>query len=92
MRLTPYGLKKFKRFAVNVWDTDSTGKSDEQIAEEGLKAMENWMRELGLVMNISELGATEEMLDGIADGTLIMQGGYKILDRDEVKEILKESM
>ncbi len=90
--IMPYGLKKFKRFAVNVWDTDSTGKSDEQIAEEGLKAMENWMRELGLVMNISELGATEEMLDGIADGTLIMQGGYKILDRDEVKEILKESM
>lgn len=90
--IMPYGLEKFKRFAVNVWDTDPTGKSDEQIAEEGLKAMENWMRELGLVMNISELGATEEMLDGIADGTLIMQGGYKILDRDEVKEILKESM
>ena len=54
--------------------------------------MENWMKELGLVMNISELGATEEMLDGIADGTLIMEGGYKVLDRDEVKEILKESM
>lgn len=90
--IMPYGLEKFKRFAVNVWDTDPTGKSDEQIAEEGLKAMENWMRELGLVMNISELGATEEMLDGIADGTLIMQGGYKILDRDEVKETLKESM
>ena len=54
--------------------------------------MENWMKELGLVMNISELGATEEMLVGIADGTLIMEGGYKVLDRDEVKEILKECM
>ena len=50
------------------------------------------MREQGLVMNISELGASEEMIDGIADGTLIMQGGYKILDRDEVKQILIESM
>lgn len=90
--IMPYGLAKFKRFAVNVWDVDPAGKSDEQIAEEGLKAMENWMKELGLVMNISELGATEEMLDGIADGTLIMEGGYKVLDRDEVKEILKESM
>ena len=90
--IMPYGLAKFKRFAVNVWDVDPSGKSDEQIAEEGLKAMENWMKELGLVMNISELGATEEMLDGIADGTLIMEGGYKVLDRDEVKEILKESM
>ena len=90
--IMPYGLAKFKRFAVNVWDVDPAGKSDGQIAEEGLKAMESWMKELGLVMNISELGATEEMLDGIADGTLIMEGGYKVLDRDEVKEILKESM
>ena len=90
--IIPHGLEKFKRFAMNVWDVNPEGKSDEQIAKEGLSAMENWMRELGLVMNISDLGATEEMLDGIADGTLIMQGGYKILDRDEVKEILKESM
>lgn len=90
--IMPYGLAKFRRFAVNVWDVDPAGKSDEQIAEEGLKAMESWMKELGLVMNISELGATEEMLDGIADGTLIMEGGYKVLGRDEVKEILKESM
>ena len=90
--IMPYGLAKFKRFAVNVWDVDPEGKNDRQIAEEGLKAMEDWMRELGLVMHISELGASEEMLDGIADGTLIMEGGYKVLDRDEVKEILKESM
>ena len=90
--IMPYGIEKFKRFAVNVWDVDPEGKSDEQTAEEGLKAMESWMRELGLVMNISELGASAEMIDGIADGTLIMQGGYKILDRDEVKQILIESM
>ncbi len=90
--IMPYGIEKFKRFAVNVWDVDPEGKSDEQTVEEGLKAMESWMRELGLVMNISELGASEEMIDGIADGTLIMQGGYKILDRDEVKQILIESM
>ena len=88
----PFGLEKFKRFAVNVWDVDPTGKYDEQIAEEGLKAMEDWMKELGLVMNISELGATEEMLEGIADGTLVMPGGYKVLERDEIMEILKESM
>ncbi len=90
--IMPYGLVKFKRFAVNVWDVDPAGKSDEQIAEEGLQAMENWMKELGLVMNISELGATEDMIDGIADGTLIMPGGYKVLGRDEITEILKESM
>lgn len=90
--IMPYGLQKFKRFAVNVWDVNPDGKKDEQIAEEGLQAMESWMRELGLVMNISALGATEEMLEGIANGTLIMEGGYKILEHDEILEILRESM
>ena len=87
-----YGLQKFKRFAVNVWDVDPEGKQDEEIAEEGLAAMEKWMKELGLTMNISELGATEEMLEGIADGTIILPGGYKVLEHEEIVEILKESL
>ena len=90
--IMPYGLAKFKRFAINVWDVDPEGKNDVQIAEEGLKAMGSWMKELGLVMNISELGATEEMLEGIAEGTLVMPGGYKVLEKDEIREILRESM
>ena len=90
--ILPYGLSKFKRFAVNVWEVDPAGKTDEQVAEEGLRAMEEWMKELGLVMNISELGATEDMLEGIADATLIMDGGYKVLSREEIMQVLKESM
>lgn len=90
--IMPYGIKKFKKFAVNVWNIDPAEKSDKQIAEEGLKAMENWMRELNLSMNISELGATEDMLEGIANGTIIMTGGYKTLDRSEILEILKECL
>ena len=68
------------------------GKTDEQVAKEGLTAMESWMKELGLVMNITELGATEDMIEGIADGTLIMPGGYKVLNREEIINILKESL
>ena len=90
--ILPYGLQKFKRFAVNVWDVNPAGKTDEQVAQEGLRAMEAWMKELGLAMNISELGAAEEMLEGLADATLIMEGGYKVLSRDEIVQILKESM
>ena len=90
--IMPYGLQKFKRFAVNVWDVNPAGKTDEQVAKEGLQAMETWMKELGLAMNISELGATEEMLEGLADATLTMNGGYKVLSRDEIVQILKESM
>lgn len=90
--ICPYGLQKFKRFAMNVWDVNPAGKTDEKIADEGLKAMESWMRELGLVMNIRELGVTEDMLPGIVKGTFILDGGYKVLTEDEIMEILKESM
>lgn len=90
--ILPYGLAKFKRFAVNVWNVDPTGKSDEAVANEGLDRMEEWMRALGLVMHARELGVMEDMLDGIADGSFIMQGGYKVLDHDEIVEILRESL
>ena len=90
--ILPFGVQKFKRFAVNVWDVDPAGKTDEQTAQEGLAAMEGWMKELGLVMNISQLGASAEMIGGIADSTLIMNGGYKTLNRDEIVEILKECL
>lgn len=90
--ILPYGLPKFKRFAIEVWKVNPEGKTDEEIAEEGLKAMEAWMKELGLAMNISELGATEDMIDGIADATFILKGGYKVLSREEVVTILKESL
>lgn len=90
--IMPYGLSKFKRFATNVWNIDEQGKTDEQVASEGLKAMKDYMNTLGLVMNIKDLGVTEDMIDGIVKGVFIMEGGYKKLTQDEVIEILKESM
>ena len=90
--LMPYGLPKFRRFAVNVWEVDPQGKTDEEVAQEGLDRMEAWMEELGLVMHLRELGVTEEMLEGIADGTFVMEGGYKVLTREEIVTILRASL
>lgn len=86
------GLAKFVRFAENVWGITAEGKSDKEIALAGLDAMEQWMRELGLAMSLSEIGATDDMIEDIVNGTFIMEGGYKILTKDEVKEIIKQSM
>lgn len=89
--ILPYGTAKFARYAVNVWNVDPAGKSEMQTASEGLEAMEKWMKKTGLVMNITELGATKEMLDGLVESTLIMDGGYKVLTKDEIREIFKRS-
>lgn len=90
--IMPYGLPKFKRFAEEVWGISSEGRSDEQVASEGLTAMEDWMKKIGVAMNLTELGATEDMVDGITDATLILDGGYKVLSKGEVREIVRASL
>lgn len=90
--IMPYGLAKFKRYAVNVWGIRPEGRTDTQIAAAGLDAMESYMRELGLVLNSTELGVTEAMLEGIAAGSFILKGGYKVLDQAEIVALLKETV
>ena len=90
--ILPDGLAKFRRFAVEVWGVCPDGKTDEQVAQEGLSAMEGWMRRLGLAMTLTELGVTEEMIPGITSATLILTGGYRVLDAQEIAGILRESL
>ncbi len=90
--IKPYGLRKFVRFATEVWGVDPNGKSEEQIADEGLSAMKSWMKQLGVAMNLTELGVTPDMIEDIADATIILDGGYKKLSRDEVVAVLKASL
>lgn len=87
-----YGLKKFARYAAVVWGVNADGKSDEEVAAEGLSEMEKWMTGLGLTMNLTELGVTPDMIDAIADSTVTKKGGYKALDKAEIKKILRESL
>ncbi len=90
--ILPYGVNKFSRYACNVWGVDPRGKYNlEEIAKEGLELMEKWMKKIGLVMNITDLGATKDMLDGIVKSTAIMDGGYKVLDENEIRKILEAS-
>ncbi|MCI9026327.1 MAG: iron-containing alcohol dehydrogenase [Dorea sp.] len=90
--ILPYGVKKFARFAVNVWGIQAEGKTDIQMAKEGLDAMEAWMKELGLAMNLSEVGVTPDMIEDIVNGTLIMEGGYEVLSKEDVRAVLNKAM
>ena len=90
--IMPYGLPKFVRFAKEVWDIRTEEMSEQEAAEAGLAAMESWMKEIGVVMSAKELGVTEDMLGGIADATFLLEGGYKTLTREEVVEIVRESI
>ena len=85
--ILPYGAERFARHAVNVWGVNPEGKSTEEVGEEGLSVMEKWMKKIGLVTSISELGVTEEDIDAVADSTLVMKGGYKVLTKDDIKSV-----
>ena len=87
-----YALKRFARFAHVVWEIPTEGKSDEQLASEGIDALAAWIKEIGAASEITSLGVTEDMLDGIADATIILNGGYETLNHDEIVEILRKSL
>lgn len=90
--ILPYGAERFARHAVNVWGVNPEGKSTDEVGEEGLSVMGKWMKKIGLVTSISELGVTEEDIDAVADSTLVMKGGYKVLTKDDIKAILRASL
>jgi len=86
------GLHKFKRFAVMVWGVNPEGRTDLEVASEGLARMEDYMQELGLVQNIRELGVTEELLPRIAQNMVLLSSGYRALTRAEAEQVLKNAM
>ena len=83
---------KLARFAVNVWDVPAEGKKEAELALAGIECLERWIEEIGAATNISSLGVTEEMLDGIAKSTIIMDSGFKKLTHDEILTILRNSL
>ncbi len=86
------GLKRFVRFAEVVWGISSEGKTDEQMASEGIDALGAWIKEIGAASEITSLGVTLDMLEGIADSTIIMSGGYKKLSHADIVDILCKSL
>lgn len=86
------GLHRFARFAKVVWGINPEGKTEVELADAGLIALEEWMKEIGVATEVSSLGVNESNIEGIADATFGMRGGYKQIKRDDVVKILKSSL
>lgn len=86
-----YGLPKFVRFAVNVWNITEEGKTDEELAQSGVKALANFIKEIGLPTTMRELGITDkELLKLVADSCNISAGSYKQMTHKEILQIFEE--
>ncbi len=76
--------EKFTRWAQEVWLVDS--------AEEGIYALADFIKEIGLPTTLSEMGIAldEETLKAIAVSTIVTQGCCKKLTTEEFEVILNE--
>ena len=85
------GLAKFKRFATEVWDISSDGKTDEETARAGIDELERFIREIGLPATLQELGIDGDVdLKAVADSCAVVPGSYRKLTQEEIFEIFKE--
>lgn len=86
----PYGLAKFKRFAVEIWGVSSDGRTDEETALAGIQKLGDFIKEIGLPATLRELGVNEKTdLKAIADSCACVPGAYRVLTHEEIFEILK---
>ena len=86
-----YGLDKFVRFATNVWNISAEGKSTEKVALEGIEALENFIKEIGLPATLRELGiADKNMLSEIAESCNIAPGSYGNITHKMILKILNK--
>lgn len=86
-----FGLKKFVRFAKDVWGISYDGKTEEQLAAEGVEALAQFIREIGLPTSLQDLGVTDKaLLKEIAHSCNISSGSYKRMTHEEILEILEE--
>lgn len=80
-----YGIKKFVRFAHNVFDIEISTVSDDETALKGIAALGEFIKKLGIPDNLRALGVTEEMLKPIADSCVTGGGYYEMRAKDILK-------
>lgn len=84
-------IKQFARMAEKVWEIPAEGKTQEELAEAGIKALADFIKETGLPSSFTEMGITDKsVLKKVADTCNITAGCCKKLSREEILEILEE--
>ena len=87
------GLSKFKKFAVNVWNISPDGKTDQEVARQGVEALAGFIKEIGMPTTLRELGIDETVdLKAIADSCNIVPGSYRQMTHKEILEIFNQCL
>ena len=89
--MLPEAAPQFARLAVEVWDIDSAGKSEQELANAFVDALAAFIREIGLPTTFAKMGISGNIdLRAIADTTIITGGCAKKFTADELYRVLLE--
>lgn len=85
---------RFKQLAVRVFDVDTEGKTDREVALEGIEKLQEFWNSIEAPSKLSDYGIGEENLDLMAEKTVVYGefGRFKVLNKQDSLEILKASL
>ncbi|WP_096190006.1 iron-containing alcohol dehydrogenase [Evansella halocellulosilytica] len=88
------GEQKLVNLAVRVWGIDPQGKSNEEIAEEGIQRLEQFWSSLGAPSKLADYNIDGSQLDTMADKAMANGsfGNFNKLNKEDVLAILKASL
>ncbi|ABO68223.1 MULTISPECIES: iron-containing alcohol dehydrogenase [Geobacillus] len=87
-------VSRFAQLAVRVFDVDPTGKTERDVALEGIERLRAFWSSLGAPSRLADYGIGEENLELMADKAMAFGefGRFKTLNRDDVLAILRASL
>ena len=89
--MLPEASKQFARLAIEVWNVDPSGKSEEELAKAFVDSLTVFIKETGLSTTFAEMNISEDTdFKAIADSTFLMPGCAKKFTKEELLEVLLE--
>ncbi|MGQ8872486.1 iron-containing alcohol dehydrogenase [Paenibacillus sp. TSA_86.1] len=87
-------VDRFKRLAINVFDVNPEGKTDRQIAEEGIDALSKFWTSIGAPNRLADYDIDDSQIEVMADKAMLFGpfGNFKKLQREDVVSIYKASL
>lgn len=81
---------KFARYAKNIWRVDPSGKSDEEIALEGIERTKAYFKAIGAPTTLHDVNIPATAIDEIAKQTNVFPTSYaKSMTHQDIKNILE---
>ena len=87
-------VARFVRFAVEVWNVDPTGKTDDEVALEGIAATEAFFSRIGAPTRLADYKIDDQHLQLMAEKATPYGpiGNFKKLSSEDVAQILRMSL